>query len=176
MSVSSACDISVDPVSEVQVIRGVQSSRLVSPDTRLPPGVHYTSAAQLYRSFLEESEAPPSLRFITSVRDSLKVSTPFPSIFSEKLSEDGLLVPSNSSFSATSVKSSPCVAGLHQGGSIGTLLEQLLGSAQNLDVTKVPQLIDEGLDKEGWSSVLEELKKQKLNYCNNEEMESSDDD
>lgn len=75
------------------------------------------------------------------------------------------------------VKYTPCGAGLHQGGSIGTLLEQLLGSAQNLDVTKVPQLIDEGLDRESWSSVLEELKKLKLNYChNNEEMESSDDD
>ncbi|ROT69703.1 putative protein misato-like 1 [Penaeus vannamei] len=177
MSVSSGCDISVDPVSEVQVIRGVQSSRLVSSDTRLPPGVRYASAAQLYQSFLEESETPPSLRFITSVRDPLKVGTPFPSIFSEKLSEDGLLVPSTSSFSATSVKSTPCGAGLHQGGSIGTLLEQLLESAQNLNVMKVPQLIDEGMDKEGWSSVLEELKKLKLNYChNNEEMESSDDD
>lgn len=80
-------------------------------------------------------------------------------------------------FPLSSVKSTPCGAGLHQGGSIGTLLEQLLESAQNLNVMKVPQLIDEGMDKEGWSSVLEELKKLKLNYChNNEEMESSDDD
>ncbi|XP_042213839.1 protein misato homolog 1-like isoform X2 [Homarus americanus] len=173
VSLSAGCDYTVAPISEIRVIRGVPSSRLVRPDTKLPPGVHYTTASQLYNEFLQESHTPPSMRMVTGVQDPLKLNPPFPSIFSGTFTEDGYA----NNVATTNIKSAPCAAGLHQGAGIGHLLQHLVTAAEKLDVTKVPSLVEEGLDKDGWSGVVEDLRNITRNYCiNNIEIDSSDND
>lgn len=67
------------------------------------------------------------------------------------------------------------MAGLHQGGGMRSLLQQLTQAADKLDVSKVPCLLEEGLDKEGWAGVVDDLQKITLNYCPNNEHRSSSD-
>lgn len=75
------------------------------------------------------------------------------------------------------MKSAPSEAGLHQGGGISFFLQQLLTSAEKLDVTKIPSLLEEGLDKDCWSGLVEDLRRITYNYCvNNADINSSDDD
>ncbi|XP_071536621.1 protein misato homolog 1 isoform X1 [Panulirus ornatus] len=176
ISMSAGCDFRVDPISEVRIIRGISPSRLVRCDTKLPPGVYYADASQLYNDFLKESCIPPRMRIVAGAKDPVKITPPFPSIFSRKFTEDGCADTSYTAMT-TDVKSAPCEAGLHQGGGISSLLQQLLTSAEKLEVTKIQALLEEGLDKDGWSELVEDLRRITFNYCvNNVDMDSSDDD
>nr|XP_045594408.1 protein misato homolog 1-like [Procambarus clarkii]XP_045594409.1 protein misato homolog 1-like [Procambarus clarkii]XP_045594410.1 protein misato homolog 1-like [Procambarus clarkii] len=176
VSMSGGCNFTLDPISEIRIIRGVPSSRLLRPDTKLPPGLHYENASQIYRDYLQESQIPPSVRKVAGVEDPIKITPPFPSIFSEVLTEDGFVNTSGIVAPSRIMKSAPCEAGLHQSGGMGHLLHDLQTAAQNLNVAKVPSLLDEGFDKDGWSALVEDLRTITLNYClDNIDSDNSDD-
>lgn len=172
---SADADLNEDPLSEMRMIRGIYPSTLLSPDTKLPPGRQFNTAYQMYQDFLHESRIPPSRRVVVGARDPLKTTSPFPSIFTG-VTKDGYV--SSSNLTATqAVKSVPCIAGLHQGGGIGHLLQKLLFAAEKLDVAKIPRLIDEGMDKESWADVTEQLREINGVYITKKaEGRSSDDD
>ena len=75
-----------------------------------------------------------------------------------------------------SVSSVPCLAGLHQGRGLGNLLQQLLTSAKKFNVMKVPSLLEEGIDKDSWAALTENLRGIVNNYCSNNESMICDDD
>lgn len=176
VSLSAGCDFTVEPISELLIIRGISPSRLTRADTKLPPGVHYNSASQLYSDFLQECRIPPSERMVTSVSDPLKLSPPFPSIISGSFTEDGFANSFGNVAAAGIIKSAPSEAGLHQSGGMTPLLHDLLTVAEKLDISKVPALLEEGFDKDGWSGVVEDLRTITLNYSlNNVDIDSSDD-
>lgn len=59
----------------------------------MPPGARPTSAAELYQRFLEERNTPPSTRMVAGVRDPLRLTSPFPAIFSGQFTQDGYIDP-----------------------------------------------------------------------------------
>ncbi|KAK7022049.1 Protein misato 1 [Halocaridina rubra] len=174
VSLTPDVDIRLDPLSEIQIIRGISPSRLVRPGTKLVSGKQYHTAAELYQSFLEENYIPPRRRVIIGARDLLKTGSPFPSIFKETITEDGLV--DSSKRAVTQVNGVPCLAGMHQGKGIGNILHKLQTVAEKLDVSKVPRLVDEGMDRETWADTVEELRKIHGNYSSKTETESSDDE
>lgn len=172
---SPGTDIKIDAFSEVTVIRGIPSSRLIRPKSKLPHGKQYNTASELYHDYLQESSRAPRRCIVLGARDPIKTSSPFPSMFRGSVSEDGFVdFPSHSS--AKVVKSLPCMAGFHQGGGIGYFFQELLNAAEKIDVGKIPRLLDEGVDKEAWTDLKEQLKKLDGNYITKVEMDSSDDD
>lgn len=82
----------------------------------------------------------------------------------------------NISLFHTGVSSVPCVAGLHQSRGSGDLLQQLLTTAKKFNVMKLPSLLEEGVDKDTWAGMTEDLQKIVYNYCGYSEGMTSDDD
>lgn len=68
------------------------------------------------------------------------------------------------------------MAGLHQSKGLADLLQQLLTAAKKFDVMKVPSLLEEGVDKDTWAGITEDLQEITYNYCGNSEGMNSDDD
>lgn len=75
------------------------------------------------------------------------------------------------------MSSVPCSAGLHQGKGLANLLQQLLTAAKKFDVMKHPSLLEEGVDKDTWAGMTEDLQEIAYNYCgNSDDINYSDDD
>ncbi|XP_068229967.1 protein misato homolog 1 [Palaemon carinicauda] len=172
---SPSMDIKTDPFSEMTVVRGIPSSRLIRPDSKLTHGKQYNTANALYHDYLQESSKSPHKCVVLGARDPLNTSSPFPSIFRSSVSEDGFVDFQNQS-SDKIVKSLPCTASFHQGGGIGYFVQELLNAAEKTDIGKIPCLLDEGVDKEAWTHMKEQLRKLLGNYITKFEIDSSDDD
>lgn len=74
------------------------------------------------------------------------------------------------------MSSVPCSAGLHQSKGLADLLQQLLTAAKKFDVMKHPSLLEEGVDKDSWVGMTEDLQEMTYSYCGNSEEITSDDD
>uniref|UniRef100_A0A0P4W8X7 Protein misato n=1 Tax=Scylla olivacea TaxID=85551 RepID=A0A0P4W8X7_SCYOL len=164
VSVSAGCGYHLDPISELLTVRGIPPSKLNRSGPKYPGARSYTNAAQLYSDFMQNSSKPPNMRFVAGVEDPLKTTAPFPSIFSPSVTDDGYIDTCHKS-SVPDVKSTPCLAGLHQSRGLGILLQQLYTSAKKFDVMKVPSLLEEGVDKESWGVLTEDLQEIASNYC-----------
>lgn len=177
MSLTGGADLTCDPITEGRVIRGIPEKHLIRADTRLPHGVRFDSACQLYEYYLNECQAPPSNRVMAGVNDIIKTTTPFPSLFSKNVTQSGYIAAEPKD-DINEVLSVPTMATMTQSPSVAWKLQELVSKAEKLDVHKVPRLVDEGVDKESWNAVLEDLKN--LISCyhlgNDVEMNSSDDD
>ncbi|CAL4119859.1 unnamed protein product, partial [Meganyctiphanes norvegica] len=176
-SLTSGADLTCDPVSEGRVIRGVPNKLLVRRDTRLPPGVRFNSACQLYEDYLNECQTPPSTRVMAGVCDIIKTTTPFPSIFTKAVTQSGFIAVEPED-GIKEVLSIPTMATLTQSVSVAWKLQELISKAEKLDVNKVSRLVKEGVDRETWDTVVDDLKSLISYYeiGNNVEMNSSGDD
>lgn len=164
-SVSAGCTYRLDPVSELLTVRGIPPSKLNRSGPKYASTRSCGNAAQLYSDFLQNSSKLPTMRYVASVEDPLKTTAPFPSIFSTTVTDDGYIDTCDKTL-VSDVRSSPCLAGLHQSRGLGSILQQLYTSAKKFDVMKVPSLLEEGVDKESWGMLTEDLHEIASNYCN----------
>uniref|UniRef100_A0A1B6G8Y2 Protein misato n=1 Tax=Cuerna arida TaxID=1464854 RepID=A0A1B6G8Y2_9HEMI len=153
-------DLQTGVWQQTLVLRGVPESRLMRADQRnmssSNPAYSCRSLAHLLQTFLQfDSQTTVHTKVITA-ENKLPTSAPFPHLFLQHISQDGLL-QDTSRPSYTGVEKVPVLAGLHSCQSLGHSLETLHSEAKRINIRSLHQFASAGLESLELLESLEQL-------------------
>ena len=166
------CEFDTNPISECQIVRGL-NDKVIRSGVNVHPSHKFNSVAQLYEQYLQEKNYLSRTRHIASIKDPVKTGRTFPHIFKRYVDCNGFIDTANIS---TAVSSTPSLAGLHQGAGVGNMLQNILTAGSKLNVSRLPNLLEDGIDFESWSDQIEDLRSLIGRYGIASDLESDSDD
>lgn len=138
-------------------IRGMTKERLRDPTTTRRDSQAYACRSvpellHLYLSFYLNT-----ISDVTALVTPLKTESPFPHIFSRRISLVGSTEDNVARGQNTEVLSCPVLTGLHSCKDIGRMLESLYGNVKGVNIKRFHQFIGVGMDLDEYRECLEKV-------------------
>ncbi|XP_064609443.1 protein misato homolog 1-like [Liolophura sinensis] len=155
------------PYMQSVVLRGIPDARVKSgkPLQELPRILSQCEKkeeilklyiTEMFPTTLNTEMFPTTLNAGCIVREPCKVGTPFPHIFSPRVSSSGWLSDTLRS-DQTGVDSVPIMTSLQNSPEAGTFLQELHGEAKKINIRKHHQFLENGLEEDDFRESLEHI-------------------
>ncbi|KAL6443045.1 hypothetical protein ACFW04_002793 [Cataglyphis niger] len=158
-SLTPSCDISMDNNMQSIALRGISEDRIKRPGNeaskQISKPAYKCSSVHEMMTFYLACTCHASATYLSNIEAPLKISSPYPKIFNNNVTENGNIAewPVGADVNSVAV-----MAGMHSGNSIAAMYESLLKQTKRIkSIKKFHAFTDSGLEEDEFTECIHNL-------------------